>query len=144
MFKHILLPIDGSESSVRAVEKGTALAKALDAKVTLMTALEQYPVGFLGSIYRTDDNPMRQAARDAAAHWLNAAQVIVDAFGIQADQLILEERSVCQSILAAAEKSGADLIVMGSHGAGVIEKLLVGSQTQRVLAHSNIPVLVLK
>jgi len=144
MFKHILLPIDGSDSSVRAVEKGVALAKALDAKVTLMSAIEQYPAGLRGSVYRAEDSPVRQAAKDAAAHWLGAAQEVAAASGIKAEQLILEEGSVYQCILAAAEQSGADLIVMGSHGAGALERLLVGSQTQRVLAHTSLPVLVLR
>lgn len=144
MFKHILLPTDGSEASSRAVEKGAELAKALGANVTLMTAVEQFPLGVMGAAQRTDDNPMLQAARDAANHWLSAAQVSLSKHGITAKHLTMQGRSVHQAILEAAETSGADLIVMGSHGAGALERLLVGSQTQRVLAHTSIPVLVLR
>lgn len=144
MFKHILLPIDGSEASARAIEQGADLARALGAEVTLMTAIEQYPGGIMGSTYRADDNPAYQAAHEAAHHWLTQAQAVLTQYGIQAGQLILKDRSVYQCILAAAETSGADLIVMGSHGAGALERLLVGSQTQRVLAHTSIPVLVLR
>ena len=144
MFQHILLPIDGSEACNRAVEKGAELAKALGAGVTLMTAVEQNPTGLAGSIYRAEDNPMHQAARDAAAYWLAQAKSIVVKHGIEPKQMVLQEASVTQSILVAATSAGADLIVMGSHGASALERLLIGSQTQRVLAHTNIAVMVLR
>lgn len=144
MFKHILLPIDGSEACIRAVEQGAELAKALGASVTLMTAIEQNPAGLAGGVYRAEDNPMHQAARDAAAHWLAQANAIVVRHGIQPQQMVLQERTITKSILAAATSAGADLIVMGSHGAGALERLLIGSQTQRVLAHTQIAVMVLR
>lgn len=143
MFKHILLPTDGSDASKRALEKGAALAKALGAEVTLMTAIDQYPVGMMGGVYRAEDNPMHQAAREAANHWLDAAQALIAAHGLKIHRIVSENRSIYQSILEAAKTSGADLIVMGTHGAGALERLIVGSQTQRVLAHTTIPVLVL-
>jgi nucleotide-binding universal stress UspA family protein len=144
MFQHILLPIDGSEASTRAVAKGAELAKALGAAVTLMTAIEQNPAGLVGGVYRADDNPMHQAAREAAAHWLAQAKAIVVQYGIEPQQMVLQENSISKSILAAATSAGADLIVMGSHGASALERLLIGSQTQRVLAHTNIAVMVLR
>ncbi len=144
MYKHILLPIDGSDASTRAVDKGAELAKVLGATVTLMTAIEQHPMALAGSVYRAADNPMHQAARDAGAFWLEQARQVVAKHGIEAKLLTVEERSVTQAILDAAQTAGADLIVMGSHGAGAIERLLLGSQTQRVLAHTAIPVLVLR
>lgn len=144
MFKHILLPIDGSDASNRAIEKGAELAKALGAAVTLMTAIEQYPAGLVGTVYRAHDNPMHQAARDAGAHWLEQAKARVVQHGIEPRQIVIQDRSVAQGILDAAQSAGADLIVMGSHGAGALERLLIGSQTQRVLAHTRIPVLVLR
>lgn len=109
-----------------------------------MTAVEPYPAGLMGSVYRAADNPMHQAARDAGGFWLEQAQAIVAKHGIVAKQLIMAESSVAQSILEAATTQGVDLIVMGSHGAGALERLLIGSQTQRVLAHTSIPVLVLR
>ena len=144
MFKHILLPIDGSEASIRAVGKGAELAKALGASITLMTAIEQNPAGLVGIVYRAEDNPMHQAARDAAAYWLSQAKDIVVQHGIEPKEMVMQERSVLQSILAAAASTGADLIVMGSHGASAFERLLIGSQTQRVLAHTDIAVMVLR
>ena len=144
MYKHILLPIDGSEACIRAVAQGAELAKVLGAAVTLMTAIEQNPTGLAGGVYRADDNPMHQAARDAAAHWLAQAKAIVVQHGIEPQQMVLQEHSISKSILAAATSTGADLIVMGSHGASALERLLIGSQTQRVLAQTNIAVMVLR
>jgi nucleotide-binding universal stress UspA family protein len=143
MFKHILIPTDGSEASKRALEKGAGLAKALGAKVILMTAIEPYPVGMMGGVYRSEDNPMHQAARDAAAHWLDEAHGLIAKYDLVVQRHISEHASIYQGILEAAKLLGADLIVMGTHGAGALERLIVGSQTQRVLAHTAIPVLVL-
>ncbi len=143
MFKHILLPIDGSEASNRAVDKGAELAKTLGAEVTLMTAIEQHPAGLMGEVYRAHDNPMRQAARDAGAHWLQQAKARLAKYDVTPHELIMQDQTVAQGILDAVKSSGADLIVMGSHGAGALERLLIGSQTQRVLAQTSVPVLVL-
>lgn len=144
MFKHILLPIDGSDASNRAVKKGAELAKVLGAEVTLMTCVEQHLAGLAGSVYQAEDNPMHQAARDAGSHWIAQAKALVVQHGVDPHELIIQDRTVLQAILDAAQSTGADLIVMGSHGAGALERLLIGSQTQRVLAHTSIPVLVLR
>lgn len=144
MFKHILLPTDGSEASLRAVAKGAELAKAVGAQVTIMIAIEHFSMGILGGSHRTEDDPLNTAAKEAAMHWLAASQAVVAKLGITANQLVLQQRTVHQCILDAAQSTGADLIVMGTHGAGAFERLIVGSQTQRVLAHTTIPVLVLR
>lgn len=144
MYAHILIPTDGSESSAKAVAQGAALAKALGAKLTLMTAVVPASDVLAGAAYRAADNPMNDAARAAAQYWLDSASEIAAKAGVQAQQLMLQERSIYESILAAATQQQADLIVMGSHGAGALERLLLGSQTQRVLAHTTLPVLVLR
>jgi nucleotide-binding universal stress UspA family protein len=133
----------GSEASMRAVEKGAALAHELSAEVTLMIAIDQSSLAFIGNGKRPDDDPLLQAARDAAAHWMAAAQALVQKYDVKARQIILEHGRAHQCILQAAQTSGADLIVMGTHGAGLLERLMVGSQTQRVLANTTIPILVI-
>ncbi|OYU45381.1 MAG: hypothetical protein CFE44_07810 [Burkholderiales bacterium PBB4] len=142
MFKHLLIPTDGSEASQRALQRGVELAKALGASVTLMTAVE-HPGALRGLAVQASDNPMHQAAQAAALHWLEEAQASVAHWGVSVVCVVGEHQSIYQSILETARTSGADLIVMGTHGAGALERLLVGSQTQRVLAHTTIPVLVL-
>ena len=143
MFKHILIPADGSDASRRAVQKGVELASGLGSAVTLMTAVEQYPGGVRGASTQSVGNPMHQAAKEAALHWLAQAKESVAHRGVPIETIVGEHNSVYQCILEAAKASGADLIVMGTHGAGALERLLLGSQTQRVLSHTTIPVLVL-
>lgn len=145
MFKHILLPTDGSAASLVAVEKGAILAKSLGAAVSLMSAIDRSSsslrhLGFHDELQKD----LLQAADAAAQHWLTQAQAIVATQGLSAQQLTIQGESVHQAILQAAQTSGADLIVMGSHGAGALERLLLGSQTQRVLAHSKVPVLIFR
>lgn len=144
MFKHILIPTDGSESSQRAIQKGTELAAALGAGVTIMTARVPASSLLSGAVYHAEDNPLDAAADASAQFWLDQGKKLAEQSSVSPNLLCMRERSVYESILAAAHKVEADLIVMGSHGAGALERLLIGSQTQRVLAHTELPVLVLR
>ena len=143
MFKHILLPTDGSEPSLRAVEKGADLARQLGADVTVMTAIEHFPSGIMGSPYRPESKDAADAAHSAAIERLEAAEEVVRVRGVRCHRMLTREQPVYQGVISAASTSGADLIVMGTHGATGLERLLLGSQTQRVLAHTQIPVLVM-
>lgn len=143
MFKHILLPTDGSEPSLRALVKGADLARQLGADVTVMTAIEHAPSGNMGSPYRTDAQDPADAAHAAAIERLEAAEEVVRVRGVRCHRLLTREQPVYQGVISAATAAGADLIVMGTHGGSGLERLLLGSQTQRVLAHTQIPVLVM-
>lgn len=147
MFQHILLPTDGSEAAQRAVARGAELAARLGARVTVMTALDHFPAGIMASGYRplgdlpgeTETEPGLRAAMAR----LDQAVGLVRAAGLDCKRLLLRDRPVFQAILDAAEAYEVDLIVMGTHGLGLVDRLIVGSQTQRVLAHTRIPVLTL-
>lgn len=144
MFQHILLPTDGSEPAMRAVARGVELAQRLGARVTVMTALEHFPAGIMASGYRPHDEPQEVPGLQAAHHWLEQAEAVARAAGVPCERLLMrEQKIVYRAILDAAQQCGADLIVMGTHGMGLMERLFVGSQTQRVLAHTTIPVLTL-
>lgn len=143
MFKHIFLPTDGSETSLRAVQKGIELARCFGAEITVMTAIEHFPAGIMGSDYRPEGEPPHDVARDIAMERLDAAEALVKAAGLRCHRVLTRERAVFRGIVEAAETAGADLIVMGTHGAGALERMFVGSQTQRVIAHTNLPVLTL-
>ena len=143
MYKHILLPTDGSKASIRAIEQGAELAQALGAEVTLMSAVERFGVGAIGLTYSDIGHPLNIAAREAALFNLDEAQQLLAKYKLKINKMVLHEGSIYQCILEATKQSGADLIVMGRHGSGALERLLVGSQTQRVLAHTTTPVLVL-
>jgi len=144
MFQHILLPTDGSEPAMRAVARGVELAQRLGARVTVMTALEHFPAGIMASGYRPHDEPQEVPGLQAATYWLEQAEAVARAAGVPCERLLMrEQKIVYRAILDAAQQCGADLIVMGTHGMGLMERLFVGSQTQRVLAHTTIPVLTM-
>lgn len=144
MFQHILLPTDGSDPAMRAVTRGVELAKRLGSRVTVMTALEHFPAGIMASGYRPHDEPQEVPGLQAANYWLDQAAAVAQAAGVPCERLLVRDQNVVfRAILEAAKTSGADLIVMGTHGMGLMERLFVGSQTQRVLAHTTIPVLTL-
>lgn len=143
MFQHILLPTDGSEPAMRAVTRGVELAARLGARVTVMTAIEHLPVGALASGYRAPEPQQEPPGVQAANYWLDQAEAVARKAGVPCQRIVLRDQPVFRAILDAAQSSGADLIVMGTHGMGLMERLFLGSQTQRVLAHTQIPVLTL-
>jgi nucleotide-binding universal stress UspA family protein len=143
MFKHILLPTDGSETALRAVRSGVELALQVGAHVTVMTALEHFPAGIMASGYRPPEDPDEEPGLQSALQRLGAAEDILLKSGVSYQRKLVRDKPVYQAIVDAARESGADLIVMGTRGMGLMERLLVGSQTQRVLTHTNIPVLTM-
>lgn len=143
MYKHLLLPTDGSETSLSAVRQGVALAQSLGAEVTVMTVIERFPSGITDSAHVPEETVRQDSAREAALVRLEAAEKLAQQAGVRCHRILSSEHPIHQGILEAAHTAGADLIVMGTHGMGAVERLLVGSQTQRVLAHTKLPVLAL-
>jgi nucleotide-binding universal stress UspA family protein len=143
MFKHILLPTDGSDTAMRAVSRGVELAAQLGAQVTVMTSLEHFPAGIMGSGYRPQEDQEEEPGLQIALDRLALAEEVAKKAGIRHQRLLVRDKPVYVAIVEAAQTSGADLIVMGTRGLGLMERLFIGSQTQRVLAHTHIPVLTL-
>jgi len=143
MFKHILLPTDGSDSAMRAVSRGTELAKQLGAQVTVMTALEHFPTGIMGSGYRPREDQEEEPGLQVALDRLALAEEVVRKAGVPCQRLLVRDKPVHTAIVEAAQTAGADLIVMGTRGLGLLERMFIGSQTQRVLTHTTIPVLTM-
>lgn len=140
MYRHILIPTDGSDLAEHGVAHGIALAKSLGAKVSVIFVLEPFSEltgRFLEAVARYAELRKEQATivLDRAA---NAAKEA----GISCETIQVENGQPHQAIIAAAEDKGCDLIVMSSHGRSGLSKLLIGSVTNRVLAHAKIPVLV--
>ena len=147
MYKKILIATDGSELAGRALEHGLKLAKLVGAEVTILTVTEPAAVVGAGyaSIAGTMIDPMPeliQAQEDAAKQVLGAAEAAAQAAGVSVKTRLIDNSFPAEGIVAAAEETSADLIVMGSHGRRGIGRLLLGSQTSNVLAHSKVPVLV--
>jgi nucleotide-binding universal stress UspA family protein len=145
MFKHFLVPTDGSQLSSRAVQHAVALAKETGAKVTFFFSKPDFPVAFYGEGALIDPaTPERFAeiAETQAKEVLAQAEQLATDAGIKFAVMSAVSDLPYQAIISAAEKAGCDLIFMASHGRRGISGLLLGSETQKVLTHSKIPVLV--
>lgn len=148
MFKHILLPTDGSKLSNRAIERGIALAKDLGARITALHVVpELRMIADESFVMPMGVELQRRYDREAKAR----AQKMLEAVGkkAEAEGLVHEEAVVTgelpyEAIIAAAKKYKCDLIMMASHGRRGISGLLLGSETAKVLTHSKVPVLVVR
>jgi len=145
MYKHILIPTDGSELSKKAIDQGTRLAKALNAKVTAITVSAPFHV-FATEPGMVTDTPAEYKKRIAAltAKYLKAARDAAAAAGVPCDAVEVEHEHPYQAIIDTAKKRGCDAIVMASHGRRGISAVVLGSETVKVLTHSNVPVVVVR
>src|SRR5689334_3327723 len=143
MFKHVLIATDGSELAQKALAHGLALAKALDAKVTAVTVTGIYPTG----PYAPIPMPSMIEHYDAAAA-LSAANILASVndaatkLGVACVTVHVKDQAPAEGILAAANESGCDVIVMASHGRSGMKRLLLGSVAQKVVTLSTLPVLI--
>jgi nucleotide-binding universal stress UspA family protein len=143
MFKHILLPTDGTPLSESAVRKGIALAHDHGARVTGVHVSPQFHL----LTYRTDmlEETRDEYERDSRAHAERYLKFISDTAreqGVACQTLRETSDDVSATLLEVARSRGCDLIAMASHGRRGLSGLLLGSETQRVLMHSGVPVLV--
>ena len=147
MYAHILVATDGSDLGGRALDHALGLAKALGSSVTIVTVTE--PATLVGGGYATvagtafDPIPeLLEAQEEAAKGLLKKASETAKAAGVDAKVVHVNDSFPAEGIILTANNVGADLIVMGSHGRRGLGRLLLGSQTGNVLAHTKIPVLV--
>jgi nucleotide-binding universal stress UspA family protein len=143
MFKHILLPTDGSTLSESAIHKAVEFAKSIGAKVTGFYAMPQFHV----FTYRTEmlEDTREEFARDSRAHaekYLAVIQTAAKDAGVTCEVAYATGDHPYEAIINAAQDRGCDLIMMASHGRKGVQGMLLGSETQKVLIHSQIPVLV--
>jgi nucleotide-binding universal stress UspA family protein len=145
MYKHILIPTDGSELSDKAIEAGIEFAREVNARVTGFTAVPEYRIPSQVELMAKHGVSMPQYEEDmrrqagAALHKISER---ARAAGVACDTDFVQNDSPHEAIVAAAESHGCDLIFMASHGRSGISALIHGSETQGVLAHSRIPTLV--
>ncbi len=144
MFKHILVPVDGSSTAANAVEKAIDQARAFGAKLTLVTVIDNYPFTGVGGDFAYGQVEYLAAATANANSALENAAAAIQAQGMNCDKRVIEEHVIHEGILDTARELGVDLIVMGSHGRHGLEKLLLGSVTTRVLGRSPVPVWVVR
>ena len=142
MFKQILVPVDGSPTSTAALQYAIDMAKSFGAAITAVTFYDPYPTVGVGLEYAFADKQYLDAVKAESAKNITMAKELIEAHGLQPDTRVLESDQIWRAILDLAESIKAELIVMGSHGRSGIGRLLLGSQTSNVLAHSKVPVLV--
>ncbi len=142
MYSHILLPTDGSELALKAVRHGIALAKVCGAKVTVITVcppLDDFVAEGVAITISQDD---RAAFKKQMGHNLDAGLEEARRSGVEAKGLQADSAQPWRAIVEAADEIGADLIVIGSHGRRGLSALVLGSETNKVLTHTKVPVLV--
>ena len=144
MFKHILVPVDGSETSTKAVVKAVGLAKAFGSVVTVLYVIDPYPFTGVGADFAYGQAQYLSAATAEANQALDEAKKVSEDAGVQVNTLLGEGHAVHEGIGRVLSSVDADLIVMGSHGRRGLEKLMLGSVTQRVLGVVHVPVLVVR
>ena len=147
MYKRILIATDGSPLSDKAVEHGLSLAALSGATVVALKVVPRYPRSYFEGGMPVDMNDVKRIE----AQWGDAAQAMVDgvkaqggAQGVTVKAVVAKSDLVAEAVIAAAKKHKCDLIVMASHGRKGVKRLLLGSETQHVLTHGTIPVLVLR
>jgi nucleotide-binding universal stress UspA family protein len=159
MYANILLSTDGSDVARKGVEHGIALARALNAKVTVITVTEPFPFGpspgwspsalDLGGEYTSRWIPTQEeidrfdaASKERAGKALDEARAMAEQIEISVELLHVPNEHPATAIIETAKSRGCDLIVMASHGRRGLRKLILGSQTSEVLLDGSVPVLV--
>ncbi|MBF5006521.1 universal stress protein [Diaphorobacter caeni] len=147
MYKRILIATDGSPLSDKAVESGLGLAALSGASIVALKVVPRYPRSYFeGSapLNRDEVKQVEQRWSDAALAELGEIKKMGAEQGISVKSVVAKSELIAESIISAATKNNCDLIVMASHGRKGIKRVLLGSETQHVLTHSHIPVLVLR
>jgi nucleotide-binding universal stress UspA family protein len=147
MYTHILVPIDGSELSLHAVDSSIALAQKLGARITGFVAEPMAPLptgssGLTDYLGKTEEHRARTEAH--ARELLAKFHAAADAAGVLFGGHFKRTEAVDDAIVEAAGEYGCDLVVMATHGRGALGEMLFGSHTKSVISRSKLPVLVLR
>ncbi len=145
MYKRILIATDGSDLAQKGVRHGLMLAKSLATKATVVTATEPWTAvvaGEMGMAFPIDDYDRACVAN--AAKTLSAASALATEIGVDCDVQHAKDTFPADGIVEAAKRLDCDLIVMASHGRRGVSRLLLGSQANKVVTHSTVPVLIVR
>ena len=147
MYQRILVPTDGSPLSKKAVKSAVQLASSLGAELVALNVVPRYPVAYFEGGVSVSHSEVARIEKQWAEQGLALAETVratADAAGVKAKAVTVRSDLVAEAILSAARKHRCDLVVMASHGRKGLKRLLLGSETQHVLTHGNVPVLVLR
>ena len=147
MYKRILVATDGSKLSQKAVEHGINLADLTGAEVVALKVIPRYPQTYFEggvALAAAEVSRIEKNWQEEALVAVNAVKSAGQLREVKVKPVTVKSDLVAEAIIAAAKRNKCDLIVMASHGRRGIKRLLLGSETQQVLTHSHIPVLVLR
>ena len=147
MYRRILVATDGSTLSKKAVRSGIDLAVATGAELVALHVVPRYPMSYIEGVLTIEADEVARAEKlshEQGQAIVDRVQETASSEGVKAKGVIAHSDMVAESILAAARKHKCDLIVMASHGRRGIKRILLGSETQQVLTHGHLPVLVLR
>jgi nucleotide-binding universal stress UspA family protein len=148
MYKHIMLPTDGSKLAGKAVKQGIALAKSIGAKVTFINVTPEYQMAMDEGFVLPHSMMLKKRFEDETARRskgiLAPLQADAKAAGVNCESVTTSSGRPYEAIIKQARKARCDLIMMASHGRKGLSSILLGSETAKVLTHSTIPVLVVR
>ena len=144
MYKRILVTTDGSEITAKAVQSAINLSKLCGAQLSTLCVKEPFPYSAISEMQPVPPQEFYDAQERMAAARVKEAVDASKAAGVACQGFTVEAVHPWEAILDHAKTQGVDLIVMASHGRRGLSALLLGSETQKVLTHSSIPVLVIK
>ena len=143
-YQHILVPVDGSDTSLAVIQQAVELVKIFNAKITLVQVMTLDP--YIAADYVTygHNNELIQRARSFIQENIDKAKEKFQAEGVEPETRLLEGESIPLTIAKAVKELTVDLVVMSSHGRSGIKKLILGSVAQSLLSELEVPVLVVK
>lgn len=147
MYQRILVTTDGSKLSQKAIATAIKLAGLTGAELIALKVVQRYPQSYFEggmALVGEDVKQVEKTWGDAAQKVVNAIKKTAEDAGIKTKAVVVRSDVVSDAILSTIKKQGCDLVVMASHGRKGIKRLLLGSETQHVLTHATVPVLVLK
>lgn len=142
MFRKILVPTDGSELSVKAIRGAVEIAQKLGAKVVGMTAIEPYSYSSMSEYRPESFEAFETRTETIAKERLKQVESIAKAAEVDYETSVSKSFSPYEAIIEAATEMGCDAIFMASHGRRGLNAVILGSETQKVLTHSSLPVMV--
>ncbi|HEY4069769.1 MAG TPA: universal stress protein [Burkholderiaceae bacterium] len=144
MYTRILVPTDGSDITAKAVDAAIALAKSLGARLYTISAKEPFPYSAISEMQPTPPQEFFDAQERIAGQRVQAVAKLAEAAGVTCQTKTVEALHPWEAIIDHAKHMECDLIVMASHGRRGVSALLLGSETQKLLTHTKIPVLVVR
>jgi nucleotide-binding universal stress UspA family protein len=144
MFNRILVPTDGSEITGKAVDAAIGLAKSVGAKLYTLSVKEPFPYSAISEMQPTPPQEFFDAQERIASVRVKTVRESAEGLGVTCEAHTVEALHPWEAIIEHARRHECDLIVMASHGRRGVTALLLGSETQKVLTHSKVPVLVVR